>query len=137
MKRIFSMFLALMLFCSMTVTAAAESFQISTDKNVVEAGENVTVTVKVGDTLIGSYRNVQGQLKYDTDVLTYVSHEMGKNYVDYSSKNMSGKKYFTFSYTEMKEIGFSELPKGTIVSVIFKAKKDIEEKNLSSKLTLD
>lgn len=137
MKRIFSMFLALMLFCSMTVTAAAESFQISTDKNVVEAGENVTVTVKVGDTLIGSYRNVQGQLKYDTDVLTYVSHEMGEKYVHYSSKNMSGKKYFTFSFTDMTAGGFSEIPKGAIVVVVFKTKKDIAEKNLSSKLALN
>jgi len=137
MKRIFSMFLALMLFCSMTVTAAAESFQISTDRNVIEAGENITVAVKLDDTLTGNYRNVQGKLKHDTDILTYVSHKMGEQYAHYSSKYMSGKKYFTFSYTDMTASGFSELPKGTIVSVVFKAKKDIEEKNLSSKLTLD
>jgi len=137
MKRIFSMFLALMLFCSMTVTAVAESFQISTDKSVIEAGDNVTVTVKLDDTLTGSYRNVQGQLKHDADILTYVSHEPGEKYDHYSSKYISGKKYFTFSYTDMTAGGFSEIPKGTIVSVVFKTKKDIEEKNLSSKLTLN
>lgn len=137
MKRIFSMFLALMLFFSMTVTASAENFQISTNKNVIEAGEKVTVTVKLGDALTGSYRNVQGQLKYDTDVLTYKSHEMGEKYEHYSSKYMPGKKYFTFSYTDMTSGGFSQLSKGTIVSVVFKTKKDITEKNLSSKLTLN
>ena len=137
MKRIFSMFLALMLFFSMTVTASAESFQISTDKNVIEAGEKVTITVKLDDTLTGNYRNVQGQLKYDTGVLTYNSHKMGEKYAHYSSKNLSGKKYFTFSYTDTTSGGFSEIPKGTIVSVVFKTKADITEKNLTSKLTLN
>ena len=62
---------------------------------------------------------------------------MGEKYAHYSSKNLSGKKYFTFSYTDTTSGGFSEIPKGTIVSVVFKTKADITEKNLTSKLTLN
>lgn len=137
MKRIFSMFLALMLFFSMTVTAAAESFQINTDKDVIEAGEEVTVTVRLNDTLTGNYRNVQGQLKYDVDILSYVSHEMGEKYGHYSAKYLQNKKFFTFSNVDLTSGGFSEIPKGTIVSIVFKTNKDITEKNLSTKFVLN
>ncbi|MDO4745114.1 MAG: fibronectin type III domain-containing protein [Bacillota bacterium] len=137
MKRIFSMFLAMMLFFSMTVTAAAESFQISADKDVIEAGEEVTVTVRLNDTLTGNYRNVQGQLKYDVDILSYVSHEMGEKYGHYSAKYLQNKKFFTFSNVDLTSGGFSEIPKGTIVSIVFKTNKDITEKNLSTKFVLN
>lgn len=137
MKRIFSMFLALMLFFSMTVTAAAESFQINTDKDVIEAGEEVTVTVRLNDTLTGNYRNVQGQLKYDVDILSYVSHEMGEKYGHYSAKYLQNKKFFTFSNVDLTSGGFSEIPKGTIVLIVFKTNKDITEKKLNTKFVLN
>ena len=136
MKRIFSVFLALMLFCSMTVTAMAESFQISTDKNVISAGENVTVTVKLDKAMNGNYRNVQGQLKYDTATLAYVSHQMGDKYTHYASKNMPDRKYFTFSNTNMTAGGFTEIPQGTVATVVFKTNKDIAADHVTAALTL-
>lgn len=136
MKRIFSVFLALMLFCSMTVTAMAESFQISTDKNVISAGENVTVTVKLDKAMSGNYRNVQGQLKYDTATLTYVSHQMGDKYGHYAAKDMPARQYFTFSNTNMTAGGFAEIPQDTIATVVFKTNKAIAADHVNASLTL-
>ena len=136
MKKIFSMFLALMLFCSMTVTAMADSFQIGTDKELIDAGENVTVTVNLDKTLTGDFRNIQGQLKYDTDILTYVTHKMGDDYEGYSSKNILERSYFTFSYTDMTAGGFSEVPQGNIAVIIFKSNKEITADHVDAALTL-
>jgi len=136
MKKIFSMFLALMLFCSATVTASAASFQMNIDKNIIDAGENVVVTVKLDEKITGDYRSVQGQLKYDTDLMTYDSHEMGEKYAHYSAKYLTTKNFFTFSYVDSTADGFSEIPEGTIVSIVFKTKKDITEDHLNSKLEL-
>ena len=57
------MVLGLMLFSSMTVTAMAGSFQVTTDKDKVCAGDNVTVTIKLDKALEGNYRKIVGSMK--------------------------------------------------------------------------
>lgn len=137
MRKIISILLALMLFGSMTVTAMAGSFQLSPNRKQIDAGEKVTVTIKLDTTLKGNYRNVQGQLSYNPDELTYVSHTMGESYGDYTAKNMTAKEYFTFSYTDFSKGGFTTIAKGTVAAVTFKAKESLSVSHLTSALTLN
>ena len=137
MKKLLTMLLTVMLFCSMSISVMAASVGVSTNKSAVDAGDTVTVTVKMNETLTGSFRNVQGQLKYDTSAWTYVSHTMGGSYSSYMSSDMPNRSYFTFTNTDFTKEGFKEVPQGTIVTVVFKANSDLSEKHLSTSFTLD
>ena len=137
MKKLFAMMLALVMVCSMTVTAMAAEVGVSADKNAVDAGDTVTITIKMNETLTGNFRNVQGQLTYDTSAWSYVSHTMGGSYSHYMSKNFTNRNYFTFSNTDFTEFGFTEIPQGTIVTVVFKANSDIAESHLTSAFSLN
>ena len=96
----------------------------------------MTVTVKMNETLTGNFRNVQGQLNYDTSALTYVSHTMGGSYSRYVSSDMPNRSYFTFSNTYFTKEGFKEVPQGTIATVVFKANGDLSETHLSATFTI-
>ncbi len=137
MKKLMTMLFALMLFCSMSVSVMAASVGVSTDKSAVDAGDTVTVTVKMNETLTGNFRNVQGQLNYDTSAWTYVSHTMGGSYSSYQSSDMPNKSFFTFTNTDFTKEGFKEVPQGTIVTVVFKANSNLSEKHLSAAFTLN
>ena len=126
MKKLISMAFVLIMICCMTGTAMAES----------ETENQITVTVKLNQTLTGEFRNVQGQLNYDPDVLTYVSHSMGTDYADYASKDMPAKKYFTFSRTDMSQTGFTMIPKGTIAVVTFEHDGSLTDVQLDTAFTL-
>ena len=136
MKKIISIFLALMLFCSMTVTAMAADFQVTADNISIVPGEQVTVTIKLDQKLTGNFRNVQGQLIYNQDVMTYVSHTMSKNYMEYASKHIPAKTYVTFSKTDMTAAGFTAIPQGTIATVKFQSKSEMTESQLNANFTL-
>ena len=141
MKKILSLLLALILVGSMTVSAFAAEFQVGVSETVIEAGEEVTVTITLDETLVPvettGFRNIQGQLIYDPEILTYVSHEMAEAYKHYSSKDMPARKYFTFSYTAFNEEGFTEIPAGTVVTIVFQATKEIEASHLAASLSLE
>ena len=137
MKKLLTMLLTVMLFCSMGVSIMAASVGVSIDKSAVNAGDTVTVTVKMDETLTGNFRNVQGQLNYDTSAWTYISHTMGESYSSYRSSDMPNKSYFTFTNTDFSKEGFKEVPQGTIVAVVFKANSDFSEKHLSEVFTLN
>ena len=142
MKKILSLLLALILVGSMTVSAFAAEFQVGVSETVIEAGEEVTVTITLDETLVPvettGFRNIQGQLKYDTAILTYVSHEMGESYKHYGSANIPARSYFTFSYSEQSNAtGFADIPAGTVVTIVFKAVEDIEESHLAASLSLE
>ena len=96
----------------------------------------MTVTVKMNETLTGNFRNVQGQLNYDTSALTYVSHTMGGSYSRYVSSDMPNRSYFTFSNTDFTKEGFNEVPQGTIATVVFKANGDLSDTHLSATFTI-
>ena len=128
MKKLISMvFVLIMIFC-MTGTAMAE--------NGTVVKNQVTVIVKLNQTLTGEFRNVQGQLNYDPDVLAYVSHTMGTDYADYASKDMPEKKYFTFSRTDMSQTGFTTIPKGTIAVVTFEHDGSLTDAQLDTAFNL-
>ena len=141
MKKILSLLLALILVGSMTVSAFAAEFQVGVSETVIEAGEEVTVTITLDETLVPvettGFRNIQGQLIYDPEILTYVSHEMAEAYKHYSSKDMPARKYFTFSYTAFNEEGFAEIPAGTVVTIVYRATEEIEASHLAASLSLE
>lgn len=141
MKKILSLLLALILVGSMTVSASGAEFQVGVSEKVIGTGEEVTVTISLDETLAPvetvGFRNIQGQLIYDPEILTYVSHEMAEAYQHYSSKDMPARKYFTFSYTAFNEEGFTEIPAGTVVTIVFRAAEQIEVSHLAASLSLE
>ena len=141
MKKILSLLLALILVGSMTVSAFAAEFQVGVSETVIEAGEEVTVTITLDETLVPvettGFRSIQGQLIYNPEILTYVSHEMAEAYKHYSSKDMPARKYFTFSYTAFNEEGFTEIPAGTVVTIVYRATEEIEASHLAASLSLE
>ena len=141
MKKILSLLLALILVGSMTVSAFAAEFQVGVSETVIEAGEEVTVTITLDETLVPvetkGFRIIQGHLIYDPEILTYVSHEMAEAYKHYSSKDMPARKYFTFSYIEFNKEGFTEIPAGTVVTIVYRATEEIEASHLAASLSLE
>lgn len=141
MKKILSLLLALILVGSMTVSASGAEFQVGVSEKVIGAGEEVTVTITLDETLVPvetvGFRNIQGQLIYDPEILNYVSHEMAEAYRHYSSKDMPARQYFTFSYTAFNEEGFTEIPAGTVVTIVFRAAEQIEVSHLAASLSLE
>ena len=137
MKKIIPILFVLVLLAAMTATAAADSFQINTDKNTVSAGESVTVSVVLDEKIEGSFRNVQGQLNYDPDILRYESHTLGDGYAEYVTSDMPDRKYVTFTNTDFTEDGFSNLPAGSVITVTFKANDSAYAEHLKTALTLN
>lgn len=137
MKKIISILFALVLLAAMTVTAAADSFQINTDKSTAGAGETVTVNIVLDKTITGSFRNVQGQLTYDPEILNYVSHDLGDSYSEYVTSDMPDRKYVTFTNTDFTEDGFSNLPAGSVITVTFKVSDSVPAEHLKTVLKLN
>lgn len=113
----------IILFCSMTAVAMADTFQLYTEQSEIMAGEKLTVTVSLAQSLDGSYRNLQGQLQYDDAILTYCSHQLAEEYSAYMAADMPEKSCFTFSNTDFTDEGFKELRAGELVVVTFEVKK--------------
>lgn len=136
MRRIIQMLVAIMLFFSMTTAVMAESIYINTDKGTVSRGETVTVEIYMNEKLSGEFRNVQGQLVYDPELVTYVSHEMGEDYSNYTANDFPDRKYFTFTNTDFTAEGFREIPEGKAVAVTFEVNKKVKEEHLSTSFLL-
>ncbi len=135
-RKTISILFAITMFFSMTTVAMAESFQIYKDKSVVSSGETVTISIVLDEAMNGEFRNIQGQLSYDTDLLAYVSHQGGEEYSGYTYADMADRKYFTFSYTDFTDDGLLEISKGTVVSVKFKVNDGVTEEHLKAALML-
>lgn len=137
MKKIISILFAIVLLAGMTATAAADSFQINTDKSTVSAGESVTVKVVLDEKITGGFRNVQGQLTYDPEILSYVGHDLGDSYSGYVTSNMPDRKYVTFTNTDFTEKGFEELATGSVITVTFKVNSSVAAEHMKTALDLD
>ena len=135
-RRTIPILFAMTIFFSMTAIVMAESFQINTDKSVVSMGEYVSVNVRLEESMTGQFRNVQGQLYYDTDLLTYVSHQSGEQFSNYTYADMPDRKYFTFTNTDFTDDGFSKINEGKAVSVKFKVNEDVTEEHLKAAFSL-
>jgi len=136
-RKMISILFAITMFFSMTAAVMADSFQINTDKNVVSTGETMTVSIALDETMYGEFRNLQGQLSYDTVLLMYVSHRSSDKYSDYTFADMADRNYFTFSNTDFTDDGFSTISKGTVASIEFKVKDGVTEEHLKTALMLN
>lgn len=136
MKKAISLILPLVLVCGLAVNAMAAEFQISTDKDVINAGETVTIAVGLDETLTGAFRNVQIQIYYNTDELTYTSHQLGGAYSHYASGDVAKRGYFACSNTDFNPSGFAEIPQGTIVTVVFTANAEMTADHLTTELNV-
>lgn len=128
MRRVLLAIFILMMLCPVWTMAATPVFYLDADKEVIEKQDTITVSVNLKESFQGNYRNLQGKLYYDTDVISYVSHEMGASYVDYVAMDMQEKGFFAFSNTDFTEDGFSEVKKDTVVTIVFQTKKRIPRK---------
>ena len=74
------------------------SFIVKLNKAQVKAGERFEATIRLSATIPASadITNVQGELHYDTDALTYVSHQFSPAYSSYEAENMVSKNRFQF-----------------------------------------
>ena len=86
----------MLLICTNHVEAHAVAFEVNTDADVIRAGEQVSVTIKLDKTIPegDEITTVQGELYYNPSVLTYVSHEMEKDYKHFMSMNREEKERF-------------------------------------------
>ena len=127
MKRRILAILAIFMMCTVTAAASTSSFRLELDKEMSDTDEAIYVTVRLTDAMKGSFRNVQGQLKYDAATVSYVSHQLGEAYSHYAASDMREKGWFSFSYTEFAEAGFSDLPEGMVTTVVFKLENELME----------
>ena len=122
MRRCIFFIVAIFMMCTMHAAALTPSFQLCIDETGADEDENIYVTVCLTETIEGKFRNVQGQLKYDAEEVSYVSHQLSEAYSDYVALDMEAKGWFSFSYTEFAEEGFSKLPKDEVVTIVFQPK---------------
>lgn len=138
MKQMLSMVLVLMLVCTFAMTAVATNFQLSASADAIEVGQQVVVTVALQETLTheNHFRNCQGELYYDPDVLTYVSHTMGVGYEDFNNAHLKNRKRVQFSKTAMNSDGYESIPAGTVLTVVFQAKETTTKDALTATVEL-
>ena len=128
MKRIIVV-LALLLLCTMPAAAMTSTLELHADKERLGEKEQIAVTVEMNEPVTGEFRNLQGQLAYDTEIFSYVSHEMGEAYNHYGAADMAQKGFFTFSNTDFTDKGFSEIQEGTLVTIVFETKEKLKRKD--------
>ena len=137
MKYIIRTMLTLILFLCMTVTAMANTFQLHTVPAEPKAGKSLTITISLDQTLEGSFRNLQGQLHYDDDFLTYCGYELGAEYAAYMAANIPEKGCFSFSNTDFSDAGFSQIPSGQLVAVTFEIQESKDDMETEFQLDVD
>lgn len=123
MRRILFTILIIVMLHPTGVRAATPNFYLDSDKETLEKQETIYISVHLSESLHGNYRNIQGKILYDTDMFSYVSHEMGTGYEHYVAMDMKEKGFFAFSNTDFTPEGFSEVKKGPIVTIVLQAKK--------------
>lgn len=133
MKKLIPSVLSLIMIAGMTVNAAAAEFTVTADSEVIAAGEQITLTIVLDETIpvSESITNVQGELHYDTELFSYTSHEMGGEYAQYMSKDMPNKNRFQFSHTSMTSSPY-EIPAGNVLTITFTAKETIPAEAVES-----
>ena len=139
MKKVLAVVFAAIVLCGVATTTANAFWGMDTDSELVEVGQIFSVTVSLNKTLThdNNFRNCQGELYYDPDVLTYVSHTMGSGYEDFDSAHISNRNRVQFSKTAANSAGYEKIPAGTVISVMFRANEALTEEYLTSMLDLN
>ena len=139
MKRLLSLVLALAVLCALAVTAYAANIDVGVSAGSISAGDTLTVTVALEETIpvsADAYM-MQGELHYDGDVLEFVSVEKG---ADYQSPYFNAGKHAKENKVLFNYLDFSisrgpvEFKAGTIVTVTFQAKAEIAADHVNTVL---
>lgn len=139
MKKIISLVLALVLMCGLAVTAYAANIDVSVSSSNINAGDTLTVTITLEEAIDISEgaTMMQGELHYDGDVLEFVSVEKGSNYASmsaFAARKHAKQDKVLFNYLDMANYGPVGFPAGTIVTVTFTAKEDIDADHVNTVL---
>ncbi|MBR3786416.1 MAG: hypothetical protein IKJ77_08430 [Firmicutes bacterium] len=137
MKRMITLLFLMTMLCTMPAAAMTSTLELHADKDRLGEKEQIAVTVYLYETVTGEFRNLQGQLTYDTEIFSYVSHQMGEAYSQYAAADMAEKGFFTFSNTDFTDKGFSEIQEGTLVTVVFETKEKLKRKERDTKFVLN
>ena len=138
MKRAVSWMLALCCLCCLMTTVIAAEFTPQANQGMIEAGQEVTVTVSLDETIPVSdgATMLQGELYYCTEELTCKTAAACGEYDDLTvviSKQGSCVKFNWSSDTSTARI----LEAGTLITAVFKATEAVSEDHLTSALRLD
>lgn len=137
MKKIISLMLTLTLVFALTVTASAAGFKAETDANVVKAGDKVTVTVKLDETIPASAgaTMIQGELTYNDSELTCNSVTKSDAYSFLTCVVSTRNPIVKFNFFDTTSTAH-EFKAGTVVTVEFTATKEMTVSHLTSTLKL-
>ena len=115
----------------------ASRFKLNISDASISSGEQVTVTIALNQAVLKSdhVTNVQGELYFDADELTYVSYELDHSYSDYKAGYVKSKERFQFSKTSMNREAY-ECESGDVVKVVLKVNEDMTAKQLKANLRL-
>ncbi len=122
-KRVEAFALAVIMLLSLVVSAFAQSITISPDKDVVKAGEDVVVTVKMNDK-IESITSLAVNLHFNSDLFTYKSATCIDN-ASVSSKDGGTAPNICKVINWIYMLGNGTLNAGEFASLTFTAKEDI------------
>ena len=137
MKKVLTFVLVLALVCGLAVTAMAAGFNLNVNNKLVQAGETVTAKITL-DEEVPEAMQVQIELSYNGDALTYTSHSLGEGY-DFLSVTPSKKSpVVKISWVDLAFAGKS-LPAGTVIEVVFTAKESVDASavNISATTKID
>ena len=122
MKKIISLFLALVMVCVLPVNVLAANVSLDIDKSYVDAGDTVVVTITLDEAipLEEEVTAIQLELNYSRDVLTFVSGEQGAGYENLTITNSTRSDKVKISWVSMTgtPVGF---PAGTVAVITFTA----------------
>ncbi|MBQ7345578.1 MAG: hypothetical protein IJW45_05905 [Oscillospiraceae bacterium] len=145
MKRIISVVVALAMICSLVFPVIAADFELSFDDTTIEAGDTVTVTVTLDETITEDQgaTMIQGELYYDDEELTYVSCTAAEAYSYLTCVNRTNVTELGQEIDRVQFNWFSttstatEFPAGTVVTIAFTANELTTEAAIQAGLHLD
>lgn len=123
MKKILTTLLVIALAISLSVSAfAADGVGLSASATEVKAGETVTISLTLAETLT-EVASFEYNIYYDAAAFEFVSSEIGGSNAGFNCDDMGG--YFMVSVLDMTGVGIT-LNAGTICTLTFKAIADKE-----------
>lgn len=129
-KKSIALLLAVVMVFSMAVTAFAFSVKPEFSTTTVKAGESVTVTLKLNDT-IPAVTGFDCRVYFNPELFTLTSSENGdvRSEMQISVKAMldlQKRPYYTVNYIDPTSEG-QPMPAGTLYTLVFTAKEDLTE----------
>lgn len=129
-RKALSALLAVVMLFSLVATAFAESMQIKADKDKIEKGQDVTVTVSLDQKIVDAAMFVM-HLNFDGTLFDYKDGTaVAGGTILESVKGEGAKCYKQVNWAAIN--GKGTIPAGTFLTATFTAKKDIDGQSVSA-----